>query len=95
MHASNRPCYPAPGSFKIPEGTKLTYNKAAKRLYVHLYDYPKDKLVLPGYKGKIKYVQFLNDYSELLYTTSGDNVVINLPAKKPPYEIPVVELRLE
>ena len=79
----------------MPEGTKLTYNKATKRLYVHLYDYPDGKLVLHGYKGKIKYAQFLNDYSELLYTTSGDDVIVNLPAKKPLYEIPVVELMLQ
>ena len=59
------------------------------------YDYPDGKLVLHGYKGKIKYAQFLNDDSELLYKTSGDDVVVNLPAKKPPYEIPVVELMLE
>jgi alpha-L-fucosidase len=99
MHANSRSIYNctyAPASFKVPEGTKLTYNKATKRLYIHLYDYPKGKLILPGYKGKIKYAQFLNDASELLYKNSGgDDLVMNLPVKKPPYEIPVIELMLE
>jgi len=99
MHANSRSIYNctyAPDSFKIPEGTKLTYNKSAKRLYIHLYDYPKGKLVLPGYKGKVKYAQFLNDASEILYKNSdSDDLVLTLPVKKPPYEIPVIELMLE
>jgi len=99
MHANSRSIYNctyAPDSFKIPEGTKLTYNKSAKRLYIHLYDYPKGKLVLPGYKGKVKYAQFLNDASEILYKNpDSDDLVLTLPVKKPPYEIPVIELMLE
>lgn len=98
MHANSRSIYNctyAPDSFKVPEGTKLTLNKTTKRLYVHLFDYPDGKLVLHGYKGKIRYAQFLNDASELLYKTSGDDVVVTLPAKKPPYDIPVVELMLK
>jgi len=99
MHANSRSIYNctyAPDSFKVPEGTKLTYNKSAKRLYIHLYDYPKGKLVLPGYKGKVKYAQFLNDASEILYKNSdSDDLVLTLPVKKPPYEIPVIELMLE
>jgi len=100
MHANSRAIYNctfAPDSFKVPEGTKLTYNKAAKRLYIHLYDYPKGKLILPGYKGKVKYAQFLNDASEILYKedSASDDLVLTLPAKKPPYEIPVIELMLQ
>ncbi|MHB8209703.1 alpha-L-fucosidase, partial [Mucilaginibacter sp.] len=99
MHANSRAIYNctfAPDSFKIPEGTKLTYNKTTKRLYIHLYDYPKGELVLPGYKGKIKYAQFLNDASEILYKDSGnDDLVLTLPTKKPAYEIPVIELMLQ
>jgi len=99
MHANSRSIYNctyAPDSFKVPEGTKLTYNKSAKRLYIHLYDYPKGKLVLPGYKGKVKYAQFLNDASEILYKNpDSDDLVLTLPVKKPPYEIPVIELMLE
>lgn len=101
MHANSKAIYDctfAPASYKAPEGTKLTYNKATGKLYIHLYDYPKGKLLLPGYAGKIKYAQFLNDYSELLYKPSDGNsqdLVLTLPDKKPPYEIPVVELTLQ
>jgi alpha-L-fucosidase len=61
-----------------------------------LFNYPQGKLVLPGYKGKINYAQFLNDSSELLYKDGcGDDLELTLPAQKPPYEIPVIELTLQ
>ncbi|HEY4287419.1 MAG TPA: alpha-L-fucosidase [Puia sp.] len=99
MHANSAAIYNctfAPETFRVPENTKLTYNKKTGRLYVHLYTYPSGKLILPGYQGKIKYAQFLNDHSELLYKASGkDDLELILPPKKPGYEIPVVELTLE
>lgn len=100
MHANNKAIYNctyAPATFKIPENTKLTYNPQTKRLYVHLYEYPTNgKLELPGYKGKVKYAQFLNDFSELKYEASGDdNLTLELPKNKPRYDIPVVELVLQ
>jgi len=98
MHANSKAIYDctyAPAGFKAPDGDKLTYNPSNGRLYVHLFDYPADgKLKLDGYKGKVKYAQFLNDYSELKYTTSGDDLEVTLPKNKPRYEIPVVELIL-
>jgi alpha-L-fucosidase len=88
-------CTFAPEDFKVPEGTKLTYNKVTKRLYLHLYTYPTGKLLLPGYNGKIKYAQFLHDHSELVYAAAGsDDLELTLPVKQPRYEIPVVELIL-
>jgi alpha-L-fucosidase len=101
MHANSKAIYNctyAPADYKTPDSTKLTYNKATRRLYIHLYDYPKGKLILPGYNGKIKYAQFLHDSSELLYKPSDSNaqdLVLTLPEKKPGYEIPVVELTLQ
>jgi alpha-L-fucosidase len=98
MHANSKSIYYcsfAPASFQVPTNDKLTYNAATKCLYVHLYDYPATgNLVLPGYKGKIKYAQFLHDNSELKYKEQGDDIVLTLPEKKPGYEIPVVELKL-
>src|SRR5699024_4122604 len=62
MHANSKAIYNctyAPDNFKIPEGTKLTYNPDTKRIYVFLYEYPQNgKLVLPGYRHKVKYTQF-------------------------------------
>jgi len=100
MHANSKAIYDctyAPSTFQVPEGSKLTYNPTTRRLYIHLYDYPKGKLILPGYGGKVKYAQFVNDSSELLFKPSDANtgdLVLTLPEKKPPYEIPVIELTL-
>lgn len=98
MHANSKSIYNcsfAPETFQAPANDKLTYNATTKRLYVHLYDYPSTgSLLLPGYKGKIKYAQFLNDNSELQYKEQGNDLVLTLPEKKPGYEIPVVELVL-
>lgn len=100
MHANDKAIYNctlAPAQYKAPEGDKLTYNPKTKRLYVHLYTYPTDgKLVLSDYKGKVKYAQLLNDYSEVKYAASnGNDLELTLPKNKPPYEIPVVELTLQ
>ncbi len=99
MHANSKAIYNctyAPSEFKTPDNTKLTYNPQTKRLYVHVYNYPADgKLILPGYKGKIEYAQFLNDYSELKYTPNGNDLELRLPQNKPHFEIPVVELTLQ
>lgn len=104
MHANRDAIYSctfAPDEYALPKGinARLTYKASAKRLYVHLFDYPTDgKLTLPGYNGKIKYAQFLNDDSELKFQSDKENasdVVLQLPTQKPPYEIPVVELILK
>ncbi|MBS1914656.1 MAG: alpha-L-fucosidase [Bacteroidetes bacterium] len=99
MHANNRAIYDctfAPGSFSQPENTRLTYNAATKRLYIHLYNFiAGSSLTLPGYAGKIKYAQLLNDESEILYKTEGNDIVLKMPGVRPPYEIPVIELMLQ
>ncbi|TSJ44521.1 alpha-L-fucosidase [Mucilaginibacter corticis] len=98
MHANNLSIYNctyAPSSFAVPEGDRLTYNPKTKKLYVHLFTYPADGvLTLPGYAGKVKYVQFLNDHSEIASKANNTDLVVTLPKNKPPYEIPVVELSL-
>lgn len=99
MHANSKSIYDctfAPASFTQPEGTRLTYNATTKRLYVHLFNFTAGgTLVLPGYAGKIKYAQLLNDDSEILYTTEGNDIVLKMPKVRPPYEIPVIELLLD
>lgn len=97
-------CTEAPPEFKTPENCLLTYNPVTKRLYVHLLDYPLQKLVLPGYKGKVKYARFLHDGSEIQvlgrdgygFRQAGGagDLNLSLPVKKPDMEIPVVELVL-
>jgi len=97
-------CTQADGFIK-PDNCLLTYNPETKRLYVHLLDYPLQKIVLPGMKGKVKYAQFLHDGSEIRPTDrdgygykqqsgpAGD-LSLSLPVIKPEVEIPVIELIL-
>ena len=98
MHANSKAiynCTHAPETFLVPDNDKLTYNAATKRLYVHLFEYPASgALTLKGYKGKIKYAQFLHDDSELQYKEDGNDLILTIPIKKPRFEIPVVELVL-
>ena len=45
MHANSKAIYNctyAPDSFKVPEGTKLTYNKTTGKLYIHLFEYRRE-----------------------------------------------------
>lgn len=102
MHANSKSVYGcgfAPGKFKPAPGTQLTYNKVNKKLYVHLFDYPKDgKLVLDGYKEEVIYAQFLHDNSELLTDkdlSASGNLVLKLTLQKPNFTVPVIELSLK
>ncbi|GAB3934935.1 alpha-L-fucosidase [Mucilaginibacter myungsuensis] len=98
MRANNKAIYGctyAPDQYKTAAGDRVTYDPLKKILYVHLFNYPTDgKIGLPGY-GKVKYAQFLHDSSELKMTTSGDELTLVLPKKKPIYEVPVLQLFLE
>ena len=98
-------CTQAPESYEVPDNTLLTYNPKTNRLYVHLLDYPLQKLRLPGFQGKVKYAQFLHDASEIImseprqHNRGGDNqdmgdLELSLPVTKPNVEIPVIELFL-
>ncbi|MDR0566787.1 MAG: alpha-L-fucosidase [Prevotellaceae bacterium] len=88
-------CTQAPKEYKVPNNCFLTYNPTAKRLYVHVLEWPFLSLYLPEYEGKIKYAQLLNDASEIRYSTQDGNVVLSLPVARPNVEIPVIELVLE
>jgi alpha-L-fucosidase len=99
-------CTQAPDEFEAPQNTLLTYNPETNRLYIHLLDYPITNFRLPGYKGKVKYAQFLHDGSELNITApyghhmqgsvaTEKDLNLRLPVHKPNVEIPVIELFLE
>jgi alpha-L-fucosidase len=100
-------CTQAPDGFKAPDNCLLTYNPQTKRLYIHVLEWPFRTLHLPGYRGKIKYAQLLNDASEIRFRTnsqpgsnttelSGENdVMLTLPVERPNVEVPVIELFLE
>jgi alpha-L-fucosidase len=100
-------CTEAPESFAVPANCMLTYNAEKKRLYIHVLEWPFKSLHLPGYKGKFKYAQLLNDGSEIKFTTNtqegshttensrAEDVILNLPVQRPDVEVPVIELFLE
>ena len=97
-------CTQAPSDFIAPANTLYTYNPTTKRLYIHLLSYPMERLVLKGMEGKIKYVQFLHDASEVKFAKphwsgyadaeKGD-LTLELPVQKPSVEIPVLEVFLK
>jgi alpha-L-fucosidase len=100
-------CTEAPETFAVPANCMLTYNPEKKRLYIHVLEWPFKSLHLPGYKGKFKYAQLLNDDSEIKFTTNteqgshttenskAEDVILNLPVQRPNVEVPVIELFLE
>jgi alpha-L-fucosidase len=92
-------CTEAPAGIVAPPNTLLTFDPAANRLYVHLLAYPLDRLVMPGLAGKAKYAQFLHDASEIRMSAgSGEraaDLALALPVRKPPVEIPVLEIFLK
>lgn len=91
-------CTYTPEDFSVPQNVnaRLTYNPKTKKLYLHLFDYPSEsKITLLGYADKVKYVQLLNDYSEIQFQQNNNNIILDLPRQKPPYEVTVVELILK
>jgi alpha-L-fucosidase len=92
-------CTEAPAGFVAPPNTLLTWNPVINRLYVHLLVYPLDRINLSSMAGKVKYAQFLHDASEIRFSPgrgegSGD-LSLALPVRKPPVEIPVLEIFLK
>jgi alpha-L-fucosidase len=92
-------CTEAPAEFAAPASTLMTYNPVTRRLYVHLLAYPLERFVLPGMAGKVKYIQFLHDASEIRFEPGRDkqagDLSLTLPVQKPPVEIPVLEVYLK
>jgi alpha-L-fucosidase len=92
-------CTEAPAGIVAPPNTLLTFDPAANRLYVHLLAYPLDRLVMPGLAGKAKYAQFLHDASEIRMSAGSEeraaDLALALPVRKPPVEIPVLEIFLK
>lgn len=94
MHYNGKSVYGCTQSeFAAPSDVRYTQN--GNRLYAHVYAYPFRDLRLPGLAGKVDYAQFLHDNSELLFSEDKGDVVISMPALKPSFVVPVVELMLK
>jgi len=102
-------CTEAPAEFARPPNTLLTHNPATNRLYVHVLEWPFKTLRLPGYAGKVKSAQLLNDASEIrihptrrnaIHTSMTEpaaetDLLLDLPVSPPNTTVPVIELFLK
>lgn len=92
-------CTEAPEGFTAPPNSLLTYNPVTKRLYVHLLVWPLNRLTLRNMADKVKYIQLLNDASEIRYSAgrgeAANDLTLTLPVQKPPVEIAVLEVILK
>ncbi|WP_395815008.1 alpha-L-fucosidase [Devosia sp.] len=105
MHLHSRAIYGAGQStYQAPDGCRFT--QKGNRLYVHIYNWPNQYLLLDGLAGRVKYAQFLNDASEVQWPKEGADthfmppggettLTLLLPVKKPDVVIPVIELILK
>ena len=97
-------CTQAPAEFVAPADCRLTWNPDARRLYVHVLNWPLGEIFLPGLFGKVRYGQLLNDASELKLGSrpawqswgegAGETLRIELPVRRPEVAVPVIELFL-
>jgi alpha-L-fucosidase len=102
-------CTAVPPDVQCPDGCRLTYSPATRRLYVHVLAWPFRALHLPGMSGKVAYAQLLHDASELGMSEDGgyQNIkggetapppgllTVELPVQAPKVAVPVVELMLK
>ncbi|MCL2512454.1 MAG: alpha-L-fucosidase [Oscillospiraceae bacterium] len=79
--------------FAPPADVRYTQNPDGC-LYAHIYAYPFKELKLPGLSGKVEYMQFLHDGSELMFKEMGGDVYVELPHVKPDQIVPVIEIIL-
>jgi alpha-L-fucosidase len=80
--------------FTAPTDCRYTQNFDTGRLYCHVLSWPMKTLRLPGMAGKIEYAQLLHDASEVRFTETETDVLLQMPIVKPPVDIPVVEMYL-
>jgi len=90
--------------FVPPDGCR--YTQRGNRLYLHIYNWPNQYLLLDGLRGKVKYAQLLNDASEVQWPAEDADthfmppggettLTLLLPVKKPDVVVPVIEMILK
>ena len=109
MRLHGRSIYGASAStYQAPTDCRLT--QRGKRLYLHILSWPMQSIFLDGLAGKVEYIQFLHDASEIIYqegpardahymvdteSRSQDTVTLELPIQRPDVLVPVVEIFLK
>ena len=99
-------CTAAPEEFKAPNGTLFTWNPEKRRLYMHVFSYPVERIPCLFWE-KVAYAQFLHDGSEIKVVSpptqwdpaegyqTGTAGGFMLPVVKPNVAVPVVEIFLK
>ena len=87
-------CTQAPEEFICPPDCRYTYNPEKNRLYLNIFSWPFLHIHLDGMAHKVEYAQLLNDASEVKMVRNESTLTLELPAKKPDVEVPVIELYL-
>ncbi|QWW20513.1 alpha-L-fucosidase [Schaalia sp. 19OD2882] len=97
-----------PANLRAPDG--VVYTRAGNRLYIHVMAWPFGHLHLPDLAGKVRFVRFLADGSEIrtevhdpdkeaLTTEVGGQpagtLTLVLPTRPPSPMLPVIEVLLE
>jgi alpha-L-fucosidase len=87
----------------LPDGVVATYDPTSGRGYLHLLTWPSGPLLLRGLRSQVRYVQLLNDASEIVEAPSADrdalgagedDLVLRIPPRRPGVAVPVLELFL-
>lgn len=107
MREGGRSIYGCTASeFTPPPDCRYTQN--GNRLYLHVFSWPFRHVHLDGLAGKVEYAQLLNDGSEIrthpfaaqhgggtdTEAVTSEVLTLELPVRRPPVEVPVVELFL-
>lgn len=95
-------------SYVAPKDCRYT-QVGEDRVYLHVYSWPLRHVQLEGLAGKVDYVQFLHDHSEIYFREFDpeqvatnkesvidiENVRLELPVEKPDVMVPVIEIFLK
>lgn len=98
-------CTRAEPEFTPPDGVRLTQSEDGKRLYIHLLDYPYQRVSVEGLGDRIAYAQLLCDGSEITWKERDDydsvgnfrghRTIIQLPGCVFQMTDPVIEVFLK
>lgn len=108
MRYHSKSIYGATSSRYVPP-KDCRYTQVGNRIYLHIFSWPLRHLHLKDLAGKVDYVQFLHDHSEIFFRefdpdeviTSTEtlidksSVMLELPVEKPTIQVPVIEIILK
>ncbi len=102
-------CTQAPADIACPADCRLTWNPETRRLYLHVFAWPFRHIHLDGMADRVEYAQLLNDASEVRMlrrvpeaeygamkeSRAARLLTLEVPVRKPPVTVPVIELFLK